>query len=100
MYWEMDRQTSKRHKGILSTIAKPAPRRESAAATMPLVTLAEQKYTLSAYPSESLSGLHLMCLMYAAFNRIAPDQATGMDLNVPWITALKLFNAEESSEGY
>jgi len=66
---------------------------------MPLVTLTEQKYTLSAYPSESLSGLQLMCLMYAAFNRIAPDQATGMDLNEPWITALELFHVDKRSEG-
>jgi hypothetical protein len=29
-----------------------------------------------------------MCLMYAGFKRIAPDQDTGMDLNEPWITGL------------
>ena len=52
----------------------------------------EKKYTLSAYPGESFSGLQLMCLMYAGFKRIAPDQDTGMDLNEPWITALELFN--------
>ena len=53
----------------------------------------EKKYTVSAYPGESFSGLQLMCLMYAGFKRIAPDQDTGMDLNEPWITALELFNA-------
>ena len=52
----------------------------------------EKKYTLSAYPDESLSGLQLMCLMYAGFKRIAPDQDAGMGLNELWITALKLFN--------
>jgi hypothetical protein len=52
----------------------------------------EKKYPLSAYPGESFSGLQLMCLMYAGFKRIAPDQDTGMDLNAPWITALELFN--------
>jgi len=52
-----------------------------------------QKYTLSAYPSESFSGLQLMCLMYAGFKRITPDQDTGMDLNEPWLVALGLFNA-------
>ena len=31
--------------------------------------------------------------MYAGFNRIAPDQDTGMDLYEPWVTALGLFNA-------
>ena len=58
----------------------------------------EKKYTLSAYPGESFSGLQLMCLMYAGFKRIAPEQDTGMDLNKPWITALELFNAGKSSE--
>jgi len=55
----------------------------------------EKKYTLSAYPGESFSGLQLMCLMYAGFKRIAPDQDTGMDLNEPWITALELFNSRK-----
>jgi hypothetical protein len=57
----------------------------------------EKKYTLSAYPGESFSGLQLMCLMYTGFKRIAPDQDTGMDLNEPWITALGLFNSGKSS---
>jgi hypothetical protein len=56
----------------------------------------EKKYTISAYPGESFSGLQLMCLMYAGFKRIAPEQDTGMDLNEPWITALELFNAGKS----
>ena len=29
--------------------------------------------------------------MYAGFNRIAPAQDTGMDLNEPWISALGFF---------
>ena len=29
---------------------------------------AEKKYTVSAYPCESFSGLQLMCLMYAGFS--------------------------------
>ena len=56
-------------------------------------------HTLSAYPGESFSGLQLMCLMYAGFKRIAPEQDTGMDLNEPWISALGLFNAGKNSEG-
>ena len=51
----------------------------------------------SAYPGESFSGLQLMCLMYAGFKRIAPEQDTGMDLNEPWITALELFNVRKRS---
>ena len=35
--------------------------------------------------------------MYAGFKRIATEQDTSMDLNEPWITALELFNADESS---
>jgi hypothetical protein len=38
--------------------------------------------------------------MYAGFKRIAPEQDIGMDLNEPWITALELFNAGKSFEGY
>jgi len=34
-------------------------------------------------------------LALAGFNRIAPDQDTGMDLKEPWISALGLFNAGE-----
>jgi hypothetical protein len=41
-----------------------------------------------------------MCLMYAGFKRIAPEQDTGMDLNEPWITALELFNVGKSSEDF
>jgi len=36
-----------------------------------------------------------MCLMFAGFKRIAPDQDTSMDLNEPWITALELFNSRK-----
>jgi len=32
-------------------------------------------------------------LALAGFNRIAPDQDTGMDIKEPWISALGLFNA-------
>ena len=53
----------------------------------------EKKYHLSSCPGESFSGHQLMCLMFAGFKRIAPDQDTGMDLNEPWITALELFNS-------
>jgi tetratricopeptide (TPR) repeat protein len=55
----------------------------------------EPKYRLTAYPCETFSGLQLMCIMYAGFKRIAPDQDTGMDLNEPWLTALGLFNVGE-----
>ena len=53
----------------------------------------EKKYRLASCPGESFSGHQLMCLMFAGFKRIAPDQDTGMDLSEPWVTALELFNS-------
>jgi tetratricopeptide (TPR) repeat protein len=53
----------------------------------------EKKYSLYSCPGESFSGHQLMCLMFAGFKRIAPEQDTGMDLNEPWITALEMFNS-------
>jgi hypothetical protein len=41
-----------------------------------------------------------MCLMYAGFKRIAPEQNTARDLTKAWITALDLFNASKSFEDY
>src|SRR5439155_4788 len=49
----------------------------------------EEKYELKSIPNHKFSGLHLMCLMYAGFRRVAPDQDTGMDLDEPFLTALQ-----------
>ena len=57
---------------------------------------AEKKYRLKSLPDESFSGLQLMCLMFAGFKRIAPDQDVGMDLNEPFLTALQLFNEKHT----
>jgi len=54
----------------------------------------EEKYELQSLPDRKFSGLHLMCLMYAGFKRIAPEQELGMDLNDPYLTALSLFEKE------
>ena len=54
------------------------------------------KYT----SGKSFSGLQLMCLMYAGFKRIAPDQDTGMDFNKSLTTALELFDAKKISKGF
>jgi hypothetical protein len=51
----------------------------------------EKKYTLRSIPGETLSGLQLMCLMYAGFKRIAPEVDSGVDLEEPWHQALALF---------
>jgi Flp pilus assembly protein TadD len=59
----------------------------------------DQKYTLKSLPDEKFSGLHLMCLMYAGFKRIAPDHDLHMDLNEPFLTALEMFeNGETEAE--
>ncbi|MCX6910882.1 MAG: tetratricopeptide repeat protein [Verrucomicrobia bacterium] len=50
----------------------------------------DQKYTLRSLPGERFSGLHLMCLMYAGFKRVAPDHEVQMDLNDPFLTALQM----------
>ena len=42
-----------------------------------------------------LYGLHLMCLMYAGFKRVAPEHDIGMDLNDPFLAAWSLFNAQK-----
>jgi Tfp pilus assembly protein PilF len=58
----------------------------------------EEKYELRSIPNRKFSGLHLMCLMYAGFKRIAPEHDLGMDLNEPFLTALELFNKEQRQE--
>jgi hypothetical protein len=50
----------------------------------------DEKYKLESIPDRSFSGLHLMCLMYAGFKRVAPEHEMGMDLNDPFLTALQL----------
>lgn len=55
----------------------------------------EKKYRLKSLPDEEFSGLQLMCLMFAGFKRIAPDQDVGMDLNDPFLTALNLFQQKK-----
>ena len=36
-----------------------------------------------------------MCLMFAGFKRVAPEHAVGMELEEPFLTALKLFQDGE-----
>lgn len=60
----------------------------------------DKKYTLKSLPDEQFSGLHLMCLMYAGFKRIAPEHDLGMDLNEPFLKALEMFqNGETGANG-
>jgi len=54
----------------------------------------DEKYELRALPDRKFSGLHLMCLMYAGFKRVAPEHDLGMDLIDPFLTALQLHQAQ------
>jgi hypothetical protein len=44
------------------------------------------------------SGLHLMCLMYAGFKRVAPEHEVQMDLNDPFLTALQMHKNGEDRQ--
>lgn len=55
----------------------------------------DEKYTLRSLPDRKFSGLHMMCLMYAGFKRIAPEQDLGMDLNDSFLTALQMHKSGE-----
>jgi len=58
------------------------------------VNSAEQKYTLKSMEG-SFSGLHLVCLQYVAFKKIAPEHSIGFDLSAEYRTALQLFGEEQ-----
>jgi len=57
----------------------------------------DEKYELRSIPGRKFSGLHLMCLMYAGFQRVAPEHDVGMDLNDPFLTALQLHKSGEEN---
>jgi hypothetical protein len=54
----------------------------------------DEKYELRTLPERKFSGLHLMCLMFAGFKRVAPEHNIGMDLNDSFLTALQLHQAQ------
>ena len=56
---------------------------------------AEKQYRLNSLPDETFSGLQLMCLMFAGFKRIAPDQDVAMDLEEPFLKALQMYQSGE-----
>jgi len=55
----------------------------------------EKKYELKTLPSERFSGLEMMCLMYAAGQRLMPGESVGMNLNDEYLQALQLFASEK-----
>ncbi|HEU5117582.1 MAG TPA: tetratricopeptide repeat protein, partial [Isosphaeraceae bacterium] len=48
-----------------------------------------QKYTIRSLPGR-FSGLHMVCLMYAAFQIISPNQDVGFDLSKEYALALEM----------
>jgi len=59
----------------------------------------DEKYELRTLPDRNFSGLHLMCLMFAGFKRVAPEtDAVGLDLEEPLLTALELFDSNGKTE--
>lgn len=58
----------------------------------------DSKYTLRSLPGEKFSGLHLMCLMFAGFKRIAPEHDLRMDLDEPFLVALEMFQKGGDTE--
>ena len=58
----------------------------------------EEKYELRTLPERKFSGLHLMCLMFAGFKRVAPEHDMGMDLNDPFLTALQIHQKGDGGE--
>jgi tetratricopeptide (TPR) repeat protein len=55
----------------------------------------EDKYRLKNLPGQAMSGLQLMCLMYAGFKQVAPDMDSGMDLKKEYQQALAIWNAKK-----
>ncbi len=54
----------------------------------------DAKYALKSLPGEKFTGLHLMCLMFAGFKRIAPEHDLHMDLEEPFLIALETFQKD------
>ena len=55
----------------------------------------DEKCELRSLPDRKFSGLHLMCLMFAGFKRVAPEHDVGMDLNDSFLAALSLFQQKK-----
>jgi len=60
-----------------------------------MYSMAESKYGLRTLPGE-YSGLHLMAVMYAAFQVIEPTLDIGLDLSKEYAAAKGIFHAEKS----
>ena len=54
----------------------------------------EKQYTLKSLPGQ-FSGLQLLCTMYVAFKRFAPDKDTGFDVSREYSVALSMHKPEK-----
>jgi len=54
----------------------------------------EEKYRLKTLPDQAMSGLQLMCLMYAGMKMVLPDMDPGMNLEKEYRQALGLWEAK------
>jgi tetratricopeptide (TPR) repeat protein len=55
----------------------------------------DEKYRLKSLPQKAMSGLQLMCLMYAGFKQVAPEMDPEMDLEKEYQQALGLWNDQK-----
>jgi hypothetical protein len=55
----------------------------------------DKRYHVPAYGEEMLSGLEVMCIMYAAFKRVAPERDISIDLHDAYAKALALHEARK-----
>jgi len=55
----------------------------------------ENRYHLKSLPGQAMSGLQLMCLMYAGFKQVAPDMDSGMDLEKEYQQALGIWKRKQ-----
>jgi hypothetical protein len=59
----------------------------------------DKSYRLPTYGPEALSGLEVMCIMFAAFQRVAPQHDIGIELHDAYQEALALHEARKRKGG-
>lgn len=59
----------------------------------------DKTYSVPTYGPEKLSGLEVMCIMFAAFQRVAPQHDIGIELHEPYMKALALHEAKKGKTG-
>lgn len=57
----------------------------------------DKNYSVPTYGPEKLSRLEVMCIMFAAFQRVAPQHDIGIELHEPYMKALALHEAKKGN---